>query len=117
MLITIVLDVFYREALETKQLEGVIDALDIPVSLVLIADVYLKYQDAGDKMKFVKKNMLLILSVLPISIFLVFFRTVRIFPLLAELPVIERLVAFERVIQAQHGVKVIEAIKELVRIR
>ena len=115
MLVTIILDVFYSEMIHANGLQTMIDAIDIPVTLVLFSDVTMRFNDSRDKKKFVKKNMLLIFSVLPISFALIGFRLLKLFPIIAELPLLSELIALEKVVKVQHGAKFLAALKTFVR--
>jgi len=117
MFVTIVLDLFYRPQLEAKGIGMYVDLIDVPITLILLADVGLKFNDAKDKFKFVRHNMVLIFSVLPISIAFMGFRLFRVFPALTELPLLAELASFERILKLQHGAKFIEGVKKLFRFR
>ena len=49
MLVTIILDVFYSEMIHANGLQTMIDAIDIPVTLVLFSDVAMRFNDSRDK--------------------------------------------------------------------
>ncbi len=115
MFVTIVLDLFYRPKLEAIGMGIYVDLIDVPVTLVLLADVGLKFNDAKDKLKFTRHNLVLIFSVLPISVAFIGFRLFRIFPALVELPLLAELASLEKVMKLQHGAKFIEGVKALFR--
>jgi hypothetical protein len=117
MFATILLDIFFMSYLESHGLTFLVGAVDIPVSIILIMDVGFKFNDARDKIHFVRHNMLLIFSVLPISVFMLTFRMFKIFPLLEKLPLLGELAAFERIVKIQHGAKFIEGIRDLFSLR
>lgn len=117
MLATIILDIFFMSYLESHGLTFLVGAVDIPVSIILIMDVGFKFNDARDKIHFVRHNLLLIFSVLPISMFMLTFQMFRIFPALERLPLLGELAAFERIVKIQHGAKFIEGIRDLFRLR
>lgn len=115
MIVTIILDVFYADFIQANNLQQMIDAIDVPVTLVLFSDVAMRFKDSRDKKKFVKRNMVLIFSVLPISFALIGFRFLKLFPVIAELPLLSELIALEKVVKVQHGAKFLEALKTFVR--
>jgi len=115
MIVTIILDIFYMDFVLANNLQPMIDAIDIPVTLVLFSDVAMRFKDSQDKKKFVKKNMILIFSVLPISFALIGFRFQKLFPAIMELPLLSELIALEKVVKVQHGAKFLEALKSVVR--
>lgn len=116
MITTIILDVFYAEFVHSNNLQPMIDMIDIPVTLVLFSDVAMKFNDSRNKKKFVKRNLVLIFSVLPISFALIGFRLLKLFPAIVELPLLSEFIALERVVKVQHGAKFIEAMKSFARI-
>ncbi|HIH10737.1 TPA: hypothetical protein HA241_00945 [Candidatus Woesearchaeota archaeon] len=116
MIVTIILDVFYMDFVNANNLQPMIDAIDVPVTLVLFSDVAMRFKDSRDKKKFVKRNMILIFSVLPISFALIGFRFLKLFPVITELPLLSELIALEKVVKVQHGAKFLEALKSFVRI-
>jgi hypothetical protein len=115
MMASIAGEFFFHEYLTAHGWLEPIQLADVPVSLILLSDIALHFQDAKDKKRFLATHALEIIAVLPIAGVLIMFRSLRFVPLMAEIPLIAELTAADKIIKMEKSFRLLEGFRELLR--